>query len=379
MYNSNLSSNNQQGIRPVPVLANIPAKPGMSVNEAYEAGYNARNLALQAPYDPYNPRGQVVKVEPEERDPYAGADNTLGGRGGGGRGYAFGSATVQPRPTTERFSSFGSAPESTTERFSFGSAPVQPQTMGRSTPSVQTKFDWPAEERQVRPSALSVGTKKEGWGTDEAPTAGKAWERTPKFEAPAAGKPEQAMVPFTKQQVVTVEDMEENPFMTEFMDTRIKAGLAAYTTKIVPQIAEMVTSRIECASEDIYARLHALDGKGGPPRSIQPTIEDAPEPGLGESAEAGPAGAPRKSERLAGKAAPPVTTPEDITALTTPPVTTAEDITTARAAMSNEARAADKNARHTEALARFEAVMANAEREMTAASEACHKIEREAP
>ena len=59
---------------------------------------------------------------------------------------------------------------------------------------------------------------------------------------------------------------------------------------------------------------------------VQPTIEDAPEPGLGEATEAGPAGGPRRSgpaggTRLAGKAAPPVTTPEDITALTTPPVT----------------------------------------------------------
>jgi len=131
------------------------------------------------------------------------------------------------------------------------------------------------------------------------------------------------MVPFTKQPVVTVEDMEENPFMTEFVDKRIKAGLAAHTKKIVPQITAMVTAQIECASQDIYARLDALDGKGGPPRITQPTIEDAPEPVLGEAAEAGP----RKSERLAAKA--------------TPPVTTAEDITTARAAMSNEARAAD--------------------------------------
>jgi len=355
MYNSNLSSNNQQGIRPVPVLANIPAKPGVSVNAAYEAGFNACLLGQQAPYDAYTPRGQVVKVEPEERDPYAGADNTLGGRGG--RGYAFGSATIQPRPTTERFSSFGSAP-------------VQPQTMGRSTPSVQTKFDWPGEQ-QVRPSALSVGTKKEGWGTDEAPTAGKA---------------EQAMVRFTKQPVVAVEDMEENPFMTEFVDKRIKAGLTAYTTKIVPQITAMVTKQIECASEDIYARLDAIDGKGGPPRITQPTIEDAPAPGLGGPAAAGPvAGTPFKRPvrpvgrpshaTLAAEAAAEAAAKAAAEAAEA--VTTAEDIAAARAAMSTEDRAADKAARLAEAMARYEEVKTKTAAEEEAAANMVHAIEEE--
>jgi hypothetical protein len=378
MYNSNLSSNNQQGIRPVPVLANIPAKPGMSVNEAYEAGYNARNLALQAPYDAYNPRGQVVKVEPEERDPYAGADNTLGGRGG--RGYAFGSATIQPRPTTERFSSFGSAPETTTERFSFGSAPVQRQTMERSTLPVPTKFDWPGEQ-QVRPSALSVDTKKEAWGTDEAPTAGKAWDHPRKYEAPAAGKPEQAMVPFTKQSVVAVEDMEENPFMVEFMDKRIKAGLAAYTKKIVPMVTAMVTSQVECASEDIYARLDAIDGKGGPPRITQPTIEDAPAPGLGGPAAAGPvAGTPYK--RPVGRPSHATLAAEaaaKAAAEAAPSVTTAEDIAAARAAMSTEDRAADKAARLAKAIARYEEVKTKSAAEEQAAAEVCNSIEEEEP